>query len=46
MKELKNILLIVAMLLPLVGYPQKESNDVRTGNRHYNNKKYTEAEIE
>lgn len=27
-------------------YAQKESDDLRAGNRHYKNKKYTEAEIE
>ncbi len=47
MNVLKNTtILVVALLLPVAGIAQKESDEVRTGNRHYNKKKYTEAEIE
>ncbi|MBQ9705979.1 MAG: tetratricopeptide repeat protein, partial [Paludibacteraceae bacterium] len=36
---------IASLLLVLPGFAQKESGDVRRGNRQYNKENYTEAEV-
>ena len=46
MKFFKNRLFPALLFIPLFAFGQKESDDIRIGNRFYKDKKYTEAEIE
>ncbi len=44
--KLIRYILLVSLLMPLSLFAQKEGDDLRVGNKHYKNEKYTEAEIE
>ncbi len=44
--RLKYLLYIACSMLPALVYGQKESNDVRRGNKSYNKEDYVEAEVD
>ncbi|HPC26562.1 MAG TPA: tetratricopeptide repeat protein [Paludibacteraceae bacterium] len=46
MRNKKSILILLMFIFTASTFAQKENNDIRAGNKKYNNKKYIEAEVD